>query len=114
MESRLNTQIQEVEALRKVPPPPIIFQMLIAENVTPSIFSSWQLAVQKYEKGEHALQEAKSVEAEHEVQLTDIHRRKELLWKREQHVLQASVIADRGGTGSGFSGIIWYVHLFKR
>eukprot|EP00066_Takifugu_rubripes_P012867 XP_011602133.1 PREDICTED: fas-binding factor 1 isoform X2 [Takifugu rubripes] len=63
MESRLNTQIQEVEALRK-------------------------LAVQKYEKGEHALQEAKSVEAEHEAQLTDIHRRKEQLWKREQHVLQ--------------------------
>ncbi|TNM96775.1 hypothetical protein fugu_014931 [Takifugu bimaculatus] len=63
MESRLNTQIQEVEALRK-------------------------LAVQKYEKGEHALQEAKSVEVEHEAQLTDIHRRREQLWKREQHVLQ--------------------------
>lgn len=54
------------------------------------------------------------MEAEHEAQLTDIHRRKELLWKREQHVLQASVTADRGGTGSGFSGVILYMHLFKR
>lgn len=92
MESRLNTQIQEVEALRKVTPLPMIFQMLTGIKYNPCIFCSWQLAVQKYEKGAHALQEAKSVEAEHEAQLTDIHRRKEQLWKREQHVLQACVI----------------------
>lgn len=92
MESRLNTQIQEVEALRKVTPPPMIFQTLTGVKCNPCVLCSWQLAVQKYEKGEHALQEAKSAEAEHEAQLTHIHRRKEQLWKREQHVLQACVM----------------------
>lgn len=51
MESRLNTQIQEVEALRKVPPPPTIFQMLISENVTPSIFCSLAAGCAKVREG---------------------------------------------------------------
>lgn len=67
----------------------MIFQTLIGVKCNPCPLCSRQLAVEKYEKGEHALQEAKSVGAEHEAQLTDIHRRKEQLWKREQHVLQA-------------------------
>lgn len=54
------------------------------------------------------LQEAKNMEAEQEAHLTDMLGQKELLWKREQHTLQVSVISARGGTGSGLPGISGY------
>lgn len=66
---------------------------------------SWQLAAQRYEKGEQALQEAKRVEAEHEARLTDIHRQREQLWKREEKLLQVRAPFQKGGSGPGLAGV---------
>lgn len=68
---------------------------------------SWQLAAQRYEKGEQALQEAKRAEAEHEAQLTDIHRQRERLWKREEKLLQVRAPFQEGGGGPGLAGVPW-------
>lgn len=93
---------------------PDIFQMFRnGGNVTPtpSIVWSSQLAVLKYRTGEPALQEAKSTKAEQEAHLTDMLRQKELPPKREQHVLQVSIISARGGTGSGLIGLSSYLTM---
>ncbi|XP_054463223.1 fas-binding factor 1 homolog [Anoplopoma fimbria] len=47
-----------------------------------------KLAAEKFEEGERALQEAKRVEAEHEVRLRNIHIQTERLRQQEQRILQ--------------------------
>lgn len=49
---------------------------------------SLQLAAEKYEEGERALQEAKRVEAEHEARLRNIHSQTERMRQQEQRILQ--------------------------
>lgn len=52
---------------------------------------SLQLAAEKFEEGEGALQEAKRVEAEHEARLRNIHSQTERLRQQEQRILQVRV-----------------------
>ncbi|KAK9534630.1 hypothetical protein VZT92_007063 [Zoarces viviparus] len=47
-----------------------------------------ELAAEKHEEGERALQEAKRVEAEHEARLRNIHTQTERLRQQEQRILQ--------------------------
>lgn len=53
---------------------------------------SFQLAAQKHEEGERALQEAKRVEAEHKARLANIQTQTERLRQQEQRILKASVL----------------------
>lgn len=50
-----------------------------------------QLAAEKFEEGERALQEAKRVETDHEARLGHIHSQTERLRQQEQRILQVSV-----------------------
>ena len=50
-----------------------------------------QLAAEKFEEGERALQEAKRVETDHEARLRNIHSQTERLRQQEQRILQVSV-----------------------
>lgn len=52
-----------------------------------------QLASEKFEEGERALQEARQVEAEHQTRLRTIHAQMEQLRQQEQHLHQVSGIS---------------------
>ena len=60
------------------------------EYVALNILGTWflQLAAEKYEEGERALQEAQRVESEHEARLRNIHSQTERLRQQEQRILQ--------------------------
>lgn len=52
-----------------------------------------QVASQKYEQGEHALQEARRVQSEQQARLQVVQRQQEHLRQQEQHVHQARLLS---------------------
>lgn len=85
----LKTRSQEVEAFSKVISRSAGSQHAV--QCKTSDFWSSQLAAERYEAGERALQEAKRVEAGHEVRLKNIHSRTEHLRQLEQRMLKVRV-----------------------
>ena len=61
---------------------------------------SVQLAAEKFEEGERALQEAQQVEAEHQARLRSIHAQMERLRQQEQHMHQVRGIRSSVSTSS--------------
>lgn len=90
---RLKTRAQEVEAFSKVishytdPCVPFCIRCVFIF----SLHCSSQLAAEKYEEGERALQEAKRLEAEHNARLRNIHSQTEHLRQQEQRILKVCV-----------------------
>lgn len=55
------------------------------------MWTSLQLAAEKYEEGERALKKAKHVEAEHESRLRNIHLQTDQLRQQEKRILQVPI-----------------------
>lgn len=87
---RLKTRAQEVEAFSKVISCVGHVFCPACVHIFPTPCSS-QLAAEKYEEGERALQEAKRLEAEHEARLRNIHTQTEHLRQQEQRILKVCV-----------------------